>query len=116
MLLQPHRCHALYLFFLLHRVSGLLLALFLPLHFWVLSQALTAPERLDRFLRWTDSPLVKLAETGLVILLAVHLLGGLRLLALELLPWRDAQKTRAAVAAALAVLVGLLFLLNASWA
>ena len=115
-MLQPHRRHALYLFFLLHRVSGLLLALFLPVHFWVLSQALTAPEQLDRFLRWTDAPLVKLAETGLVILLAAHLLGGLRLLALELLPWHDAQKTRAALAAAGALLVGLLFLLNASWA
>jgi fumarate reductase subunit D len=114
--LAPHRRHALYLFFVLHRVSGLLLALFLPVHFWVLAQALTNPQRLDGFLRWTDAPLVKAAETLLVVLLAAHMLGGLRLLALELLPWRDAQKTRAAIAAALALLVGLLFLLNASWA
>ena len=112
--LAAHRRHALYFFFLLHRVSGLLLALFLPLHFWVLSQALTDPARLDSFLGWTEAPLVKLAETLLVVLLAAHMLGGLRLLALELLPWRDGQKTRAAVALALALLVGLLFLLNAS--
>ena len=44
-------------------------------------------------------PLVKFAEFGLVFLLAVHLFGGLRLLALEFLPWRDWQKTLAASAA-----------------
>ena len=113
-MLQPHRRHPLYLFFVLHRVSGLLLALFLPLHFWVLSLALTAPERLDAFLSWTEAPLLKAAETVLVILLAAHMLGGLRLLALELLPWRDVQKSRAAAGAALALLMGLVFLLNAA--
>ena len=113
-MLQPHRRHPLYLFFVLHRVSGLLLALFLPLHFWVLSLALTAPERLDAFLSWTEAPLLKAAETVLVILLAAHMLGGLRLLALELRPWRDVQKSRAAAGAALALLMGLVFLLNAA--
>ena len=61
-------------------------------------------------------PLVKLAETGLVFLLAVHLFGGLRLLALESLAltrrWHARQKSLAAAATALALLVACGFLLN----
>jgi fumarate reductase subunit D len=86
-----------------HRVSGIVLALFLPLHFWALSTAL----ELDAFLDWTRQPLVKLAEWGIVVALAAHLAGGLRVLALEFLPWHDWQKALAAAAAAVTVGVGL---------
>ena len=50
---------------------------------------------------------MKAAEWGLVVLLAAHLAGGLRLLALELLPWRDWQKSLLAAAAGLTIVVGL---------
>ncbi len=112
-MLMPHRRHALFVFFVLHRVSGLLLALFLPVHFTVLSLAVTDRAALDGFLAFTDNALVKLAEMGLVFLLSVHFLGGLRLLALEFLPWRDWQKTLAAAAAAVSAFVALGFLLSA---
>ena len=79
---------------------GLGLALFLPVHFYVLAFALNQPERLDGFLRFADNPLVKVAEFGLVFLLAVHVFGGLRLLALEFLPWSPRHKTMAASAVA----------------
>jgi fumarate reductase subunit D len=92
---------------MVHRVSGLALALFLPLHFWALSRAL----ELDAFLAWTEQPAVKLAEWAIVIALAAHLGGGLRVLALEFLPWHSWQKTLAASAAALTVAVGLAFAL-----
>jgi fumarate reductase subunit D len=92
---------------LIHRLSGVALALFLPWHFWVLGRAL----EMESFLRWTDQPMVKAAEWGLVVLLAAHLGGGLRILALEFLPWRDWQKGLAAGAAALALAVGLAFAL-----
>ncbi len=92
---------------LVHRISGIALAIFLPAHFWVLGQGLA----MDAFLKWTEQPLVKAAEWGLVVLLAAHLGGGLRVLALELLPWRDWQKTLAAAAAALTLGCGLAFAL-----
>ena len=41
------------------------------------------------------------------MLLGAHLAGGLRLLALELLPWRDWQKSLLAAAAGLTIVVGL---------
>ena len=107
------RAHPLWLAYIVHRLSGLGLVLFLPAHFWVLSLALTDPGRLDGFLSLTEAGIVKLAEFGLVFLLAVHTFGGLRLLALEWLPWRPAQKTLAASAAAVSFLVAALFLMKA---
>jgi fumarate reductase subunit D len=109
--LRP-RSHPTYLAFVVHRVSGLLLALFLPLHFWALGSAITGEARLEGFLRWADNPLVKVAETVLVVLLAAHLAGGLRVMALEFLGWRARQKDMVAISAGVALLVGLVFLLN----
>ena len=112
-LLSPHRRHLLWSAFVIHRISGILLALFLPLHFWVLSQALHDPAALDGFLYWTDFWYVKLAEYCLVFLLGAHFFGGLRLMALEALPWSSLQKTWAALALALSLIVATLFFLSA---
>jgi fumarate reductase subunit D len=92
---------------LAHRLSGVALALYLPAHFWVLSHTL----QLDAFLAWTEQPAVKFAEWGLVTLLALHLAGGVRVLMLEFLPWRDWAKGLAALAAGFAVAAGLAFAL-----
>ncbi|HEX4779539.1 MAG TPA: hypothetical protein VH301_02225 [Usitatibacter sp.] len=105
------RSHPGWWAFLVHRVSGIALALFLPAHFLALGTALRGEAALDGFLRWTEQPLVKAAEWGLVVLLAAHLAGGLRLLALEFLPWREWHKMLAAVAAGFALAAGLLFAL-----
>lgn len=107
------RAHPLWLAFMLHRLSGVGLAVFLPLHFWVLAMAMTDPARLDGFLALTDAGIVKLAEFGLVFLLAVHMFGGLRLMALEWLPWSASQKTLAAGAAAVSFLIAALFFIKA---
>ena len=104
--------HPAYWAFVVHRVSGVALALFLPLHFWALAHALEGEAKLDSFLRWTDHPIVKLGEIALVVLLAAHMAGGLRLLALEFLAWRDWQKSLLAVASAVTLAVGLAFALN----
>jgi len=110
---NAHRRQALWYAFIVHRISGIALALFLPIHFYVLALALKDKAALDELLHWTQSPAIKLAEFGLVFLLAVHFFGGIRLMALEFLPWSDNQKTYAAAAAALAVFVAGTFLLRA---
>ena len=101
------RQHASYWTALVHRVSGIALAAFLPLHFWTLGNAL----QLEGFIAWSQQPLVKLGEWLIVVALAAHLGGGLRVLALEFLAWREWQKSLAAAAAALALAVGLAFAL-----
>ena len=111
--MRSYRNHPLWFAFLLQRLSGIGLALFLPAHFFVLGQALNGPEHLDGFLHWAEAPIIKVAEGGLVFLLAVHMFGGLRLLALEFLPWSAAQKTLAASALAGAFMVSGAFLLKA---
>ena len=112
-MIRPHRGQALWIAFVLHRISGLALAFFLPFHFYVLGLALNDAQRMDGLLKWNEYPLVKLVEFGLVLLLALHLFGGLRLLALEFLPWNNRQKTLAAFAVAGSFLVASSYLFQA---
>jgi fumarate reductase subunit D len=93
-------------------VSGLLLALFLPVHFYVLGLAIEGMQVMDGFLSWSQTPLAKIAETGLVILLAAHLTGGVRLMALEFIGTRESSKIAVALGTGIAVCTGLIFLLN----
>jgi fumarate reductase subunit D len=105
-----HRTGTLWIAAMVHRLSGLALAIFLPLHFLALGLAIDGEARLESFLRWSDQSLVKLAEGGLVFLLAVHLLGGLRVLVIENFAWRDGQKQLATLAAAASALIAFIFL------
>jgi len=106
------RGHPAYWAFVVHRLSGIALAAFLPLHFWALGLAIEGAASLDTFVTWADTPLVHLAETGLVVLLAGHLAGGARLLLVEFSPWRDGRKDLIALGAGLSLVFGLAFALN----
>jgi len=97
--------------FLAHRISGLLLALFLPVHFWALGTALSGDNALDNFLRFADQPIVKLAQWGIVVLLVVHLTGGVRLLLIEFRPWSGLRKDWIAGTLGMAVMIGLVYAL-----
>lgn len=108
-----YRRDLLWIAAMVHRVSGLLLALFLPLHFLVLGLAIDGEARLQTAISWTRQPLVKLAEVGLVVLLAVHLLGGLRVLFVEGARYREGQQRLVAIAAAASVLIGAVFVIAA---
>jgi len=94
-------------FALIHRLSGVALAIFPPVHFWALGLGL----EMDPFLRWTEQPVVKFSEWGIVVLLAAHLGGGLRVLAIEFLDWHEWQKSLAALAGAIVLAAGLAFAL-----
>lgn len=113
--MHPLRSHRSYIASIGHRLSGVGLAVFLPLHFWFLGAAFGGAEGLDRLLVYTDLPLVKVAEWGLVMLLAIHFLFGVRVLLLELSKWPNHTKrlsgwvVPSAVAAAF---VGLVFLIQ----
>lgn len=105
-----YRNNLLWMAALLHRLSGLGLAAFLPLHFLTLGLALDSDARLESFLRWSNAPAVKISEAMLMFLLAVHTLGGVRLLAVENLAWQEGQKRNAALAAAIAAAIAIVFL------
>jgi len=98
---------------LLHRLSGIALAIFLPLHFLALATALDGAAALDSFLAVTRTPLVKASECLLVVALATHMTLGLRILAIEFLAIRERTVTMLTACAAAVFAVGLAFLLNA---
>ena len=105
------RSHPAYWAFLMHRWSGLALALFLPAHFWALGQALQGAAALDGFLQATDLPLFKAAEWGLVVLLSLHAVGGVRLLLIEFGPPSGLRKNWIAGALGFAAASGMAFAL-----
>lgn len=113
--MNRHRNHKAYWAFVGHRVSGLLLALFLPVHFYVLGLALEGTESMDRFLAISDIQFVKVAEWGLISLLALHFSFGIRLLILEFFAWpshRQARLNWIMGGIAATIVVGFIFLLR----
>lgn len=106
---QRARSHPAYWAFQLHRLSGLGLALFLPLHFWALGQAIHGAAALDGFLKLADQPLFKVAEWGLVVLLSLHLMGGVRLLLIEFGQASGLRKNWIAAAVGFSAAAGLAF-------
>ncbi|HEV2630854.1 MAG TPA: succinate dehydrogenase [Pseudolabrys sp.] len=97
---------------MLHRLSGIALAIFLPLHFLALATALNGANALDSFLALTRNPLVEASEFGLVAALALHMTLGLRVLAIEFLDFRERTAAIVSVCAAAACAAGLVFVLN----
>ena len=108
-----YRRDALWIAALIHRLSGIALAVFLPFHFLVLGFALKGETALDGLLSWTKQPLVKFAEAMLVFLLAVHLLGGVRVMLIEARGWQPGQRNLVLASIAISALLGAAFLIGA---
>jgi fumarate reductase subunit D len=97
---------------MLHRLSGIALAIFLPMHFIALGMALGGADSLQSFLGVTHNAFVRVAEWGLVTALGLHMALGIRVLAIEFLAVRERGAIAVSVCVAGSVTVGLLFLLN----
>lgn len=112
---SPLRTHKSYVAFLGHRLSGIALALFLPAHFVLLGSALGGARNLDKYLVLTDLVVFKIAEWGLVVLLAAHFFFGVRVLMLEFTEWptrTDARTGWIIPGAVAALFIGVVFLLQ----
>ena len=105
------RRHPGFLLAMAHRLSGIALAAFLPLHFLLLGQALQGAAALDGALRLVDMAPFQVAEWLLVVLLAVHAACGLRVLVIEFRPWSGSRKNWAAAIVGVAIAAGLAFAL-----
>lgn len=97
---------------MLHRLSGIALAIFLPLHFLALATALNGARALDSFLSVTRTPIVEALEFGIVVALAIHMTLGLRVLAVEFFDFREKTLAALSVCVAAVFAVGLVFILN----
>ncbi len=107
------KSHLSYFMYSAHRYSGLLLACFLPLHFFILSQSLKGASALDQYLKLSDFWAIKVGEWGLVTLLTIHLIGGVRLLMIEFGTWRGLRKGWIQAAIVISIIFGILFLVLA---
>ena len=95
---------------ILHRVSGALLFVALPLGVWLLALSLSDEDGFRRVKEWTAHPLAKLCVLVLVWAFAHHWFAGLRHLALDVhwgVDLKHARQSSLAVmlAAALVTLV-----------
>ncbi len=83
-----YRLHTGSAAWIIHRVSGIALTLYIFLHLYVLSN-LKDPEKFDAIMRTLNNPLIKIGEIGLLFLVAAHSLNGVRLTLLDVgLPTR----------------------------
>lgn len=67
---------------LIHRITGILLTLYIFLHLYVLSN-LKDPESYREIMALMNHPLIKLSEVGLLGLVLAHALNGVRVTLLE---------------------------------
>jgi succinate dehydrogenase / fumarate reductase cytochrome b subunit len=87
----------------MHRISGAVLFLFLPLLFWLWQESLASQQSFDNFKSVVSYPLVKVVLLGLVWGYLHHLCAGIRHLALDLHLGTELGPARASSIAVLVV-------------
>ncbi|HEV2280757.1 MAG TPA: succinate dehydrogenase, cytochrome b556 subunit [bacterium] len=65
--------------FLLHRISGVALILYLPVHIWFTAQRLAGPAAWDATMRVFDRPVFVIGEFLILAAFVFHALNGIRL-------------------------------------
>jgi len=64
---------------ILHRITGVILVLYLFMHFFALSSSVAGERTFNAWLSNLQTPLTHVLEIGLVAVVAFHLLNGLRI-------------------------------------
>jgi len=64
---------------LLHRITGLILVLYILMHFFALSSSVGGPSTFNAWLANLQTTLTHILEIGLAAVVAFHLLNGLRI-------------------------------------
>ena len=76
--LQRYRIHLGTAAWILHRLSGLALIMYMLLHIWVIHHLIGGEESFDGIMDFFNNPLFKALEIGLVGVILYHLWNGLR--------------------------------------
>jgi len=91
--------------FLLRRVTGVALVLYLFAHMWVIGSANSGPAVFDARLALVQTPLFKLAEVALLAAVVYHAFDGIRLLIVHYLDVTEYRKSLFYAAFAVSVLL-----------
>ncbi len=92
---------------ILHRVSGLLMFLGLPLVLWLFEQSLSSERSFGQFVQFARAPLARLVLLGLAWALLHHLCMGVRFLLLDAHLGVEREAARRSSWVVLAVSLGL---------
>jgi len=94
---------------ILHRISGVLLVLFVPFYLWLLYGMTGSPQDFNQAVSFLHSPLGRISLWLVTVSMVYHICNGIRFLCLDA-GWgesRDMMRTSARVVLTLAVLIGL---------
>ena len=81
-----------FLSFVLRRVTGMALVLYLLLHIWVIGSALSGPETFNARLNFVQSDVFKILEIALLAAVVYHAFDGIRLLLMNWFKVTDKRK------------------------
>ena len=76
---------------ILHRLTGLGLVVYIALHVWGL-KALSNREAYNELIAGYHAPIFKIAEFGLWVAVVYHMMNGLRIVLGDFLGWKPDQK------------------------
>lgn len=76
---------------MLHRLTGIGLVVYLAIHVWGL-KALSDPETFNALIAKYHSPIFKVGEFLLLVGVAYHAMNGLRIVLIDFLGWSPRQK------------------------
>ena len=91
--------------FVLRRISGVALVLYLFLHMWIMGSITQGPEVFDARLNIVQTPVFKLLEIALLAAVVYHGLDGVRLLMVNWFKVTEYRKSLFYAAFALSVLL-----------
>lgn len=91
--------------FILRRVTGVALVLYLFTHMWVIGSITQGPEVFDARLNLVQTPFFKLAEIALLAAVVYHGLDGIRLLMVNWFKITDYRKSLLYAVLAISVLL-----------
>jgi succinate dehydrogenase / fumarate reductase cytochrome b subunit len=78
--------------FVFHRLSGVVLTVYLFVHLFTLGSALQGPDGYDRMMALLNNPAVRGLELVLVWLVLYHTFNGVRLVLLQVVPGLDQRR------------------------
>jgi len=84
MVIKRYRLHTGTWAWVFHRIAGVALALYLPLHVWIVHHVSKGPETFDAMMRSVSGPLFKAFEIALLAAVLFHAFNGLRVIAIDL--------------------------------
>ena len=88
---QRYRIRSGMFAWLMHRLTGVGLVVYLVIHIWGL-KSLSDPETFNALIAKYHSPIFKVGEFLLLIAVAYHAMNGLRIVLIDFLGWSPKQK------------------------